>query len=728
VVAKISTNTGTYVSQMFSLGIIFFEMCYIPMMGMQKADVLGQLRQLKPQLPSDFKPAGKNQTDIVLSLVNHNPKERPSSADLLKSGKLPVQMESETIRRTLAGLADPSSPYYRKMLSTLFARPVEPTKDFAWDMFATAPSTTELLLQGIVKTELTAIFRRHGALEIPRSSLYPRSSHYGDNVVQLLDSNGTVVQLPYDLTMGHARMMAKQSGNTVVQRTFTFGSVYRDKGDTGQPQMFGEVDFDIVTADTLDLALKEAEVLKVIDEIISAFPSLSTQMCFHVGHSDLLQLIFEHCGIEVACRRATADVLSKLNIHNFTWSKIKLELRSPAVGVSATSVDELQKFDFRDTPNKTFSKLKILFEGSDIYQRASSTIAHLKEVAEYAKRLGVSTKIYINPLNSLKESFYAGGILFSCLYDKRVKDVFAAGGRYDHLIREQRPKIGQQFGERHAVGFSLAWERLARVPKAGAKAFLKKGEDEIGNSFQSKRFDVLVASFDPSLLRSQGVELLSVLWGHDISAEIAKDARSPEDLMSKHRDDSFSWAVIIKQDFMLRIKSIGRKDIPDVDIPSTQLVSWLRAEIRERDWKHVGRMRGNAASHSEASATADKDHEQDVKILIAQTRSKKFNRRTVVEQAQVNASNLMKSFLDGPILAIETTDEVMELLSETCLSEHESWRKVEHAVPTSEKKYIREIHDQLDSWRWKFEKKDGTRHSFLYNFRSGTCLHYDLGA
>lgn len=317
------------------------------MIGMQKADVIGQLRHPKPVLPSDFKPADKVQTEIVISLVNHNPKERPSSAELLKSGKLPVQMESETIRRTLAGLADPSSPYYRKMLSTLFSRPVEPTKDYAWDMFTTSPSAAELLNQGVVKKALISIFRRHGALETTRSSIYPRSTHYGDNVVHLLDSDGTVLQLPYDLTMGHARMMAKQSG-PVIHRSFTFGTVYRDKQDTGQPQMFGEVDFDIVTADTLDLALKEAEVLKVIDEIISTFPALSSSaMCFHIGHSDLLQLIFEHCGIEPTCRRAASDVLSKLNIHNNNWQKIRSELRSPVVGVSATSVDELQRFDFR---------------------------------------------------------------------------------------------------------------------------------------------------------------------------------------------------------------------------------------------------------------------------------------------------------------------------------------------------------------------------------------------
>lgn len=498
-----SAVNGLYSTKvdMYSLGIIFFEMCYLPMMGMQKADVLGQLRRQKPVLPSDFKPAEKVQTEIVLSLVNHNPKERPSSVDLLKSGKLPVQMESETIRRTLAGLADPSSPYYRKMLSTLFAKPVEPAKDYAWDMFASSPNVVELLNQGIVKKALVSIFRRHGALETSRSSIYPRACHYPDNVVQLLDQNGTVLQLPYDLTMGHARTVAKQATGPIVPRTFTFGSVYRDKQDTGQPQMFGEVDFDIVTADTLDLALKEAEVLKVLDEIVHTFPSLSSSsMCFHIGHSDLLQLIFEHCGIELACRRAAADVLSKLNIHTNTWQKIRIELRSSAVGVSATSVDELQRFDFRDTPNKTFSKLKQLFEGSDMYQRASSTIAHLKEVVEYSKRFGVHTKIYINPLNSIKESFYTGGILFACLYDRKLKDVFAAGGRYDSLIKEQRPRTGGQFSERHAVGFSLAWERLARVPKSGGKNFLKKQEDESSGIFNARRVSHLEIIVESPLL------------------------------------------------------------------------------------------------------------------------------------------------------------------------------------------------------------------------------------
>ncbi|GKT49171.1 eIF-2-alpha kinase GCN2 [Colletotrichum spaethianum] len=725
-----SIGTTSYAApEMYSLGIIFFEMCYPPMLGMQRAEVLEKLRRPSPILPSDFKPADRIQTEIVLSLVTHNPKERPSSAELLQSGKLPVQMESETIRRTLAGLADPSSPYYKKMLSTLFSRPLEQAKDYAWDMHETSPSQADLLNQSIVKETLISIFRRHGALECQRTCLYPRSAHYAENVVRLLDSNGTVLQLPFDLTMGHARMLAKASGTPGVQRTFTFGNIFRDKGDTGQPYMLGEVDFDIVTTNTLDLALKEAEVLKVLDEIIATFPSLSSsQMCFHLGHSDLLQLIFDYCRVEHGSRRAVADVLSKLNIHHWTWQKIRAQLRSPLVGLSATSVDELQRFDFRDTPSKAFSKLKTLFEGTDLYQRASSTLAHLKEVSEYAKRLGVASKIYVTPLNSLKESFYTGGILFSCLYDKKVKDVFAAGGRYDSLIRENRPKIGSHYEERHAVGFNLSWEKLSRTPKSSGKAFLKKSEEESHNIFQNvKRCDALVASFDAAVLRSTGIEILQTLWSHNISAELAKDARSPEDLLSRNRDEGYSWIIIIKQDAILKVKTMDKKDIPDVDIPMAQLLSWLRAEIRERDSKSLVKLRNNA-QQSETGAAVEAHQEQDVRVLTAQTRSKKFNRRTVVEQAQVSAASLVHSFLDGPILAVETTDQVMDLIRDTCLSDGESWRKVEHSVTTAEKKYVREIHDMLLNWKWAWERKNASRHSFLYNFRTGNCIYYDLGA
>lgn len=336
---------------MYSLGVIFFEMSYQAIVGMERAVVLEQVRRSPPVYPADFKPADKNQIDVVSSLLTHNPKDRPSSSELLKSGKLPVQMESEAIRRALATIADPSSPYFQKVIDKWFSRQNEVTKDYAWDMSsskALIPGPADLMRQFIVEDTLVSIFRRHGAVKVPNSSLYPRSSYYGQNAVQLLDQNGTVLQLPFDLVMGRARALARVTQGPVAQRTFSFGSIFRDRHEGGQPDMYGEVDFDIVTTDALDLALKEAEVIKVLDEIITTFPTTSsTPMCFHINHSDLLNLIFDFCGVPTVSRRETAEVLSKLNIRNFSWPKVRGELRAAPISLPSTCIDDLKRFDWR---------------------------------------------------------------------------------------------------------------------------------------------------------------------------------------------------------------------------------------------------------------------------------------------------------------------------------------------------------------------------------------------
>src|SRR3569833_237419 len=323
-------------------------MSYPPMMAMQRALVLTKLRGSPPVLPEDFKSKEKNQSELIVLLLNHNPKERPSASELLKSNLLPEQMQSETIRRALASLSDPSSPYYHRMLSILFNNPVEQTKDYTWENPTTTPSSSDLMRQHIVKETLISIFRRHGAVEVSRNSLYPKSSLYNQSVVQLIDKNGTLLQLPFDLTMGNARALARNPKLTVIEASYSFGRIFRVRPGGVQPNMFGEVDFDLVTSDTLDLALLEAEAISVMDEIAVAFPMMQSQpQSFHLGHSDQQQLIFEFCGVEKSTRRGVADVLSRLNVHNVTWQKLKADLRSPHVGASATSVDELERFDFR---------------------------------------------------------------------------------------------------------------------------------------------------------------------------------------------------------------------------------------------------------------------------------------------------------------------------------------------------------------------------------------------
>lgn len=333
---------------MYSLGIIFFEMCHHLKTGMERDYVLRGIRSKDYTLPSDFdKPDKALQGEIIKSLIRHRASERPTTVELLQSGKIPLQIQDETIRHALQGLWNPDSPHYHKMMSALFSQPTKPAKDLAWDMDATTShGTNELLLQLTVKEKLISVFRRHGAVEMTRPLLFPRSKYYSANVAQVLDSSGTLLQLPFDLTLPYARLLAKRLPS--APKTYAFADVYRDLYTGGQPRGHGEVDFDIVSCDALDLALKEAEVISVMNEILDTFPSLqSAEMCFHVNHADLLDLILSFCRIEPAQRSTVKDVISKLNIGQWTWQKIRNELRSPSLGISSTTLDDLSRFDFR---------------------------------------------------------------------------------------------------------------------------------------------------------------------------------------------------------------------------------------------------------------------------------------------------------------------------------------------------------------------------------------------
>jgi eukaryotic translation initiation factor 2-alpha kinase 4 len=231
-----------------------------------------------------------------------------------------------------------------------------------------------------------------------------------------------------------------------------------------------------------------------------------------------------------------------------------------------------------------------------------------------------------------------------------------------------------------------------------------------------------VASFDPSTLRSAGVELLRQLWLNDISAELAMDSRSPEDLQSKYRDNQHYWVVFIKQGSSLKVKSLGRKDAQDVDIPIPQLVGWLRAEMRDRDHREGNSDHTKLLRHQ----ITPNDHEQDVRVLMAQAKLKKSNRHNIVEQAHMRAASLVHSLLDGPIAAIETTDHVMALIRETRLSDPDSWQKVSQSLPTTERKYIGEIHNLMKTLA--NQNKDTTRNAFIYNIRTDNCIYYDMGS
>lgn len=75
---------------MYSLGVIFFEMCYPFRTSMERAQILTALRQPSINFPVGWVAGQKvNQKETITWLLRHDPNMRPQANQLLASPLLP---------------------------------------------------------------------------------------------------------------------------------------------------------------------------------------------------------------------------------------------------------------------------------------------------------------------------------------------------------------------------------------------------------------------------------------------------------------------------------------------------------------------------------------------------------------------------------------------------------------------------------------------------------------
>ena len=647
--------------QIYSLGIILLEMNVSFSTGMERAETLELLQKEDHALPSALQaPEKATQAVIFTSLVQHRPSHRPSSLELLQSGQIPVQDEDESFRVARRLLTDRASRFRSQFISSLFnerhttenssisrgATPTDPMRAVTLleDVGAMSRSfPDDLDLQTMVKEKLTAILHRHGAVERTDSpAVFPYHSFYPPaDVVQFLSPTGKVMQLPYDLILPNAMLLARHS--RPERKTFVFDNVYRADHLRDQPKIFGEANFDIVSESSLNLALHEAEVLKVIDEILDTFPSLaSVQMCYHINHALLLDAILRFCNVEASKWPAAKETISKLHTGGWTWARVRHELRGPSIAVAATSLDELEFFDFRDTLDKAITRIRFIMKDTADLE---SAFAHMQAVVSYLVRFNVKRKVYLNPLSSYNENFYRGNLLFQCLYDQKKRSVFAAGGRYDQLITDHQ-LITSRKKRVYAVGFQLAWTGLCTdmvsYLKRGTKSKAKRKSQSLTSlAWRKRRCDILIDSFDQGLLDSVGIDIMHELWSNGFSAELAEEDHSTnaENTFAKNKDgkENYSWVVLIKSEDSIKVKTTNRKD--ETEVRLADLTGHLRSEIRERD-RLEGRTPRASILHQNSQQDVngpETDREVNIQVLTSQNKGKKVNRKTIVEEGEFSA-------------------------------------------------------------------------------------------
>jgi translation initiation factor 2-alpha kinase 4 len=703
---------------------MFYEMCQPFSTAMERIRALQEIREANHELPFAFQPNGEKavQGKLISCLISHKPSDRPSSTELLRSDILPIKIEDETIRQALNGLGDPRSPYHQKMMSALFSHDsasMNRVKTLAWDASSTdaGEDSKRLRLRGIAKQTLGEVFRRHGAEEGRRPTIFPRSGYYTDpRVVQLVDASGNLLQLPYDLTLPHARQLARHPSE--VRCTFAFGNAYRDQFKGGPPGVSEEVDFDITDNGTAEeQALNDAEVLKVMDEATCEMPLFATSltMSFHINHSEILNAILSHCRVPLAQHAAVKEMISRLGFHQHTWSKTRVELRKS--GLPDTTLDDLQQFDFRDVPDKTFTKLQTLFEGSRYRSKLDTGIRSLQGVLRVLAVMNIQRKLYVSPLGSVNAKFYADGILFQCVLERKSnRVVIAAGGRYDGLIRTYK-KADMRSKTQGAVGVSIGLDpiisNMAKNSENNSKkSYLKKPTRE---ESVSKRCDVLVMCTGTEAVKLAGIKLLTSFWANDIGAELSAD-RTP-------RAEEYSLMVSIRHEASTTVKvTTSGKDSEETEVSIASLAGYVQQELRERD---MSKLRQHPLQRQPSHA--DVDRKGNVQVLLARHGSKKSNKYQIVSDAQDQWSRKLDEVKSAPILAVETRDDVIDLIQQTRLSDAESWRKAIQSVSLNDRQYVQQIQEMLNSWRKEWAEGDGMREACVFNFRTQHCIYYDLG-
>ncbi|XP_053488961.1 eIF-2-alpha kinase GCN2 isoform X3 [Ictalurus furcatus] len=445
---EVQGNTKATYNQkvdLFSLGIILFEMSYRPMTtASERITVLSQLRKESIDFPEDFfEYENKTQRQLICWLLSHDPALRPTAVELLKSELLPPpQMEESELHEVLQHtMANVNGKAYRTMVNQLFSQNNSPVMDYTYDIdiYKGSFNFNSAKLQQYVYETITRVFRKHGAVRLQTPLLLPRirKLYEGCEVACFMDHSGMLVTLPYDLRVSFARFVAR-NGISHVKR-YSIERVFRPrKLDRAHPKELLECAFDIVVPVTSSL-LPDAETIYTISEVIQEFSALQERnYTIYLNHTSLLRAILLHSGVPEDKVNQASSILCDAMSEKLT--KREVEAKFCNLSLSNNSLQTLYKFiEQKGELHELSPFINSLTKQKTaaVTQLAKQGLKDLEELTGLLKRLGVKIQVVVNLGLVYKVQQHCGVVFqFVAFIKKRkrtVPDIIAAGGRYDHL-------------------------------------------------------------------------------------------------------------------------------------------------------------------------------------------------------------------------------------------------------------------------------------------------------
>lgn len=249
-----------------------------------------------------------------------------------------------------------------------------------------------------------------------------------------------------------------------------------------------------------------------------------------------------------------------------------------------------------------------------------------------------------------------------------------------------------------------------------------------------------MCSYDRTLLRGDALTLLNELWVAGISAEIACEARKPEDLTRAYKEDSHYWTATIKQDGSIKIRTVGqdtarngdmkgKKNAPsDCTVSRDEVVGKFKALIRERDSSGYGS--GHAVTTKRQDHMLSAGGENHITVVQSDNKNRKKNAsdRVLGNVQTASMGMLQKMVNEVQTFAVDLPGEFdLEKICDTPLTADEKWKELIRESKTGEiRSRLQNLHDELLEYKGFQKAQRRPRHVILCNSRSGNTVLYDV--
>ncbi|CAD8070428.1 unnamed protein product [Paramecium primaurelia] len=490
----------------YSLGIILFEMYYPFKTDMERINYITQLRE-QCKFPKDFdQKVGMVDNEIrdkITALVNKDPQKRPATQSLLNEYK------DKRVQQVIRSIANPNCPDFNELVQTLFeCKQLKQQNNFFTscleEAISQSPETFFKNFQsGIIElyTRIEKIFKLRGAFQLNFNPLIPTQ-----NILKFLSISGQIEEYENCLYQNSSFRYITQEGELVqycqnlIQpviywlkllplnnfKRYTLGEVQHS--DRLQLSKHNCASYDIILEQDPG-PIKFIELLSISRDVINQFHNLNN-FELKISHTQFFELILleldfnSQTVIRMLRHQTILQKIAKLNStingsqqfkdqqkeiililseeFNFTDDKAEkflalMTLKIPQIYINETHHSSKTSESGRKTqepkPKRTLrEQLKGYFTKQE--QRFQEIISEIEKFEELAKETQVlcDFKIVYEVFQMNELWYYYSGICFEFVEIRKEQTYLSKNMQYEIMHSRSEPVTKNNCPKRHQKG------------------------------------------------------------------------------------------------------------------------------------------------------------------------------------------------------------------------------------------------------------------------------------